>query len=259
LDLPDAPYTVTAEAAQRVVAYIVADPFDLTRRARQVQDNLTGDDRLVLSADPSRLAQELKALPQLKEIRLWELPFEMLRQKLTLGPMAIRNDEVLAFEPFAVRPLLWKARMRHFQGRRHEAEAHEESESEASIDDHGEAARLYTSSEVRPADRDVEREASADKRRVDLAAKLNATYWLGLLSFDDGRYDVASHWFSRPELQAGSSLWSDGAQYNLARTYETQGKYAEAAALLEKGTSSQQHGNRLRGQRMKSLLKAPSK
>jgi hypothetical protein len=265
LDLPDAPYPVTSTAAKRVVAYIVADPLDLTRRARQVQDSLTGDERLVLTIDASALAEQLKSLPQLSDVRMWELPYQTLRDQLTLGPVAARNREVLAFEPFAVRPMLWKARMRHFQGRRSVADADAETESEeSSMDDHGEAARLYTSDEVRPADRDIEREArrsGADQRRVDMTAKLHATYWLGLLSYDDGRYDVAAHWLSRPELQANDSPWRAGARYNLARTYEAQEKFAEAAALLENDNSqpaAASAGNKLRAQRLKSQPVAPS-
>jgi tetratricopeptide (TPR) repeat protein len=249
LDLANLPYPVTAEAAKNAVAYVVADPFALTRRARQVELQLTGDERLALSVDATALAEQLSALPQLSKVQLWEFPFRTLRDQLTLGPVAARNVEFLAFEPFAIRPLLWKARTRHFQGRR---QITDEADTEAVdlTDDHAEAARLYTSSEVRPADRAIERETSPARRRVDLAAKLNATYWLGLLSFDEGRYDVAAHWISRPELRA-DTFRKAGADYNLARTYEAQGRFEEAAALLEGDTSPQRHGNRLRARRLR--------
>jgi tetratricopeptide (TPR) repeat protein len=141
--------------------------------------------------------------------------------------------------------------MRHFQGRRHAADE-EDSQADESVNDHAEAARLYTSSEVRPTDRAIERETSQYKRRVDIAAKLNATYALGLLSYDNGRYDVAAQWFGRPELQAEDSVLKAGANYNLARTLEAQGKLEEAAELLENDTSPQHHGNKLRARRLKS-------
>jgi tetratricopeptide (TPR) repeat protein len=257
LDLPGAPYPVTAEAAKSAVAYVVADPFELTRRARQVESKLTGDERLVLSVDAGAIAEQLKQLPQLRNVKLWELPFRTLRDQLALAPRAVRNVEVLEFETFAVRPFLWKARTRHFQGRTALADEAQESADDPT-DDHAEAARLYTSSDVRPTDRAIERETSPAKRRVDMAAKLNATYWVGLLSFDEGRYDVAAHWFGRPELQSDDSSWQSGANYNLARTLEAQGKFEEAAALLESETSPQQHGNKLRAQRLKlEVAKAP--
>ncbi len=82
--------------------------------------------------------------------------------------------------------------MRHFQGRR---KRERKAWRMKPLDDHREAAELYTSKSVRPTDREIAAATSADERRVESTAKLNATYWLGLLSFDDGKYDVAAHWF----------------------------------------------------------------
>ena len=163
-----------------------------------------------------------------------------------------RLEEVLAFEPFTTRPLLWKARTRHFQGRRQGDEDRLDSEPSEIIDDHREAAQLYTSKSVRPTDVAIARGGSDDKRRVDAAAKLHATYWVGLLSYDNGKYDVAAHWLGRPELQADDSPWSAGARYNLARTYEAQGKFEEAVGLLEQDASPQKHGNRILALRLKA-------
>jgi hypothetical protein len=251
LDLPESPYPITAESAKSAVAHVVADPFELSRRAQLVENKLTGDERLVLSVDASAIAEQLKQLPFVSGVQLWEFPFRTLRDQLVLGPVATRDVEVLAFEPFAVRPVLWKARMRHFQGRR-QVDEDADAAADDLIDDHAEAARLYTSSEVRPTDRTIERESSPAKKRVDLAAKLNATFCLGLLSYDDGRYDVAAHWLGRPELQTSDSAFRSGANYNLARTYEALGKLEEAAVLLEGDTSPQQHGNKLRARRLKA-------
>ena len=258
LDLDGQPYPVTSAALEEVVAYIVADPFDLTRRARQLEAKLTGDDRLALSAVPSLLAARLKELPQIEHVQLWPLPFETLREQLTLENTRrnpARLHEVLAFEPFAVRPFLWKARTRHFQGRRQVQEETSAVTTDEPVDDHREAARLYTSKSVRPSDRQIEKATSDDRRRVDNTAKLNATYWVGLMSYDDGKFDVAAHWFAHPELQDPASPWSSGARYNLARTYEAQGKLEEAAELLEEDGSPQSHGNRLRARRLRSQTK----
>jgi hypothetical protein len=249
LDLEGSPYPMTAEALANLAPQLVADPFDLTKRAWQVETNLAGDERLVLASHPRVLARRLEGLPGLAEARLWRLPFHTLRDQLSLGPSA-RRYEALAFEPFAVRPVLWKARTRHFQGRRTIGDqSHEDV-----IDDHREAAQLYTSKSVRPTEREIAQTQSAGKRRVDNAAKLNATYWVGLLSFDEERYDVAAHWLSRPELTAPGSPWFPGTRYNLARTYEAQKKLKEAIELLETDESVQRHGNRLRARFLKARL-----
>lgn len=258
LDLEGAPYPIKADMLQDLTAYAVADWFDLSRRALAVDQKLTGDDRMVLAAEPSAVAERLGAVPQIGQVLLWQLPFETLRDQLSLLPPA-RRREVYAFEPLATRPKLWKARLRHFQGRREGGDEQTATESSDVIDDHGESAQLYTDKSVRPTDREIARNQSNLERRVDMIAKLNATYWLGLLLFDDGKYDVAAHWFGRPELNDKASPWAHGARYNLARTYEAQEKPEEAIPLLEQDESPQQHGNKLRARGLKSRLEAAKK
>ncbi len=247
LDLEGAAYPISADAAKKAQAFIVADPFELTRRAGQLEASLAGEDHLALAVKPSELAAQLKAAPGVTAVSLWEVPFRTLRDQLTLGKPA-RHREALAFEPFAVRPTLWKARTRHFQGRR---EATNEPGGEA-LDDHQEAVHLYMSKSVRPPDTEIAKSPSADKQRIDTTAKLYATYWLGLLSYDDGKYAVAANWFARPELGAAGSPWASGANYNLARSLEAEHKNDAAIPLLENDRSPQQHGNKLRARELKS-------
>jgi hypothetical protein len=249
LDLDGVPYPVTSEAVKRVEARVVADHFDLSRRAQQVESNLAGDDRLALATRPRELEAQLKLIPGLNGIKLWDLPFRTLRDQLALGKSA-RQTEGFAFEPFAVRPILWKARTRHFQGRR-KSVAKPGGEP---LDDHHEAAQLYTNKDVRPTEREIAKATSGSQRRVESTAKLNATYWLGLVSFDDGNYEVAAHWFAHPELTKQGSPWITGARYNLARTLEMQDKLDEAIKLLETDTGPQQHGNKLRARQLKTRL-----
>jgi hypothetical protein len=248
-DLPGSPYPLSSDQLKNVVAYIVADPFDLSRRARQLELELTGDNHLVLSSDPSELANRLKSMPGLSGVALWPLPFETLRDQLRLG-RAARHREALAYEPFAMRPVLWKARTRHFQGRR---QIDPKSPDEG-LDDHREAAQLYTSKSVRPPDRLIARATLAEERRIMAIAKQNATYWVGLLSLDDHKLDVAADWLSRPELMAADSPWSSGTRYNLSRTREAQKKIDEAIKLLEEDESPQRHGNRLRARMLKGRV-----
>jgi hypothetical protein len=243
LDLADASYPVTAEQLEHVVAFVVADPFDLGRRVRQLEKRLTGDDRLVLSVRASELADQVRALPGVSDARIWDVPFRTLADQLTITGQNARNEVAMEFEPFAWRPVLWKARTRHFQGRRELADDAGRQDPEELIDDHRDAARLYM--KVRPTDAEIAKSA-VEEQRIRKAAKLNATYWQGLLFYDDGRYEVATHWLGRNELTAEGSPWASGARYNLARTLEAQGKTEEAAKMLEGDSSPQQHGNRLR-------------
>ncbi|MCC7474709.1 MAG: hypothetical protein IT425_04895 [Pirellulales bacterium] len=247
LDLPDNPYPATAELAKQASAFVVADAFDLSMRASMLEANLPAEDHVPLAVAASELASRVKSANGVTSVGLWELPFRTLRDQLLLGNVQ-RHREAIAFEPFAVRPFLWKARTRHFQGRPADRQAvGDEPES-----DHQEALDLYMHRSVRPKDSDIAKITSPDRRRVDSTAKLHATYWLGLLSFDEGKPAVAANWLSRPELAAKGSPWLHGARYNLARALEAEGKLDEAIAILEKDESPQRHGNQLRAAQLKS-------
>jgi hypothetical protein len=245
LDLDGEPYPVTSGQLQDAKAYVVADPFELSRRAGQLESALTGEDHLALSVHASDTAAKLKDLDGVGGVALWDVPYLTLLSQLTLGKSE-RHREALAFEPFAVRPLLWKARTRHFQGRRSAAT---EPGGEA-LNDHLEAIRHYMG--VRKSDRKISQSPSLDERRVESSAKLHATYCVGLLSFDDGKFEVAADWFSNADLGAKSSPLRAGARYNLARSLEAQDKLKEAIGLLEQGDSPQQHGNALRARELAS-------
>jgi hypothetical protein len=255
LDLEGEKYPVSAESIKNVEIDLVADPFSLSRRAGQMEANLAGDDRVILAAKASELAGRLKPVPGVSAIRLWDFPFQTLREQLTLGKSA-RHRDALEFEPFAMRPGLWKGRTRHFQGRHEEALG---DNLDRKPKDNKKTSDGYLSKSVRPTDREIAESSSEDKRRVDTISKLSAAYWVGLMSFDDGKFAVAQSWLGRPELTGAGSPWAFGAIYNLARALEAQGKFDEAAALLEQDKSPQQHGNKLRAHILKAKPKPPKK
>jgi hypothetical protein len=250
LDLSDSPYPVSTGALQQLTANIVADPFDLSRAAFQLERKLSGDNRVVLSTQPSRLAEQLKSVAGIDKVQLWDAPFRILRDQLNMGIRARRNA-ALEFEPFAWRPLLWKARVLQLHGRRRGGGDSAKLGAGEPLDDHREATKDFQSEEVRPAPR-VLAATPADKRRVDEASKLNATYWLGLLLFDDENHEIALQWLKQPELTSADSPWRSGANYNLGRTMEAIGSLHEAAAYYEQDESPQRHGNRLRAKWLKS-------
>jgi hypothetical protein len=247
LDLDGAPYPLKSEALKNAVARVVVSPFELSRRAMQLESKLTGDNHLVLTVVPSNVVERLKTIPTLSGVALWDVPFRTLHEQLSLSETE-RTLEALAFEPFAKRPLLWKARMRHFQGRR---ERDRKSEDDG-VDDHREAVQLYTNPSVRPLDTKIAQVSSADERRVDTTAKRAATYWVGLLSFDEGKFNIAEDWLRRSGLGDDESPWSAGTRYNLARALEAQDEFDEAVKLLEEDTSPQRHGNQLRARMLRA-------
>jgi len=123
------------------------------------------------------------------------------------------------------------------------------------LDDHREANALYLGKAVRPTDKEIAASTNENKQRVDSMAKLSAAYFIGLMSFDDGKHAVAATWFSKPELKSEGSPWKFGAAYNLARALEVQGNLVEAIAILERDTSPQQQGNKLRAKTLRAQAK----
>jgi tetratricopeptide (TPR) repeat protein len=158
----------------------------------------------------------------------------------------------MEFEPFAWRPTLWQARVLHFQGHEKGDIDSPTADLDEVVNDHREAIGLYTSPLVRPPDRVLRALGSEPKKKIYSAAKDAASYWVGLLLFDEGQLASAEDWLSDPRLVgAAGGQWADGTRYNLARTYEAQGEHAEAIKLYEADTSPQRDGNRLRARRLK--------
>ena len=173
LDLADAPYPVTAAQLDGVTANVVADPFDLSRRAATIEAKLSGDDRLALAGSPSEIAGKLKDVPGIRGTKIWDMPFRTLRDQLRI-PIAARRELAVEFEPFAWRPTLWKARVLHFQGR---SQGDVDPQSTAThpdevVDDQAEAIGLYTSPQVRPPDRVLDALTSEPKKKIYSAAKV---------------------------------------------------------------------------------------
>ena len=255
LDIEGEKYPETAESLKSIEIDLVTDPFTLSRRASQLEANLSGDDRLILSVKPSELAARLKEIPGVSSVRLWNFPFQAISDQLSLGKSA-RHRDALEFEPFAMRPGLWKGRTRHFQGRHEEALG---DNLDRKPKDNRKTSDGYLSKSVRPTVREIAGAGSQDKQRVDVLSKLSAGYWVGLMAYDDGKFSVAQSWLSRPELAITGSPWAFGAAYNLARSLEAQGKFEEAAKLLESDKSPQQHGNKLRAQILRAKPKPAEK
>jgi hypothetical protein len=251
LDLADTNYPVTEEQLKNVTAAVVADPFDLSRRAAVIESKLSGDDRLALTVNPTAIAAKLNDVPGIAAVSLWNFPFRTIRDQLRV-PIEVRRELAMEFEPFAWRPTLWKARALHFQG--HEKGDIDSITADPSevVNDHREAIGIYSSPEVRLPDRVLKDLGSEPKIKVYSAAKDAASQWIGLLLFDQGKFDSAADWLSDPRLRSKEDgPWAAGAHYNLGRTLEAQGKTDEAIKIYEADTSPQRHGNRLRARALK--------
>ncbi|QDT75130.1 transglutaminase domain-containing protein [Lacipirellula limnantheis] len=244
-------YGATAEQMSGVEALIVASPLQLSRRALELEKSLEGENFVKLSADPKALSERLAKLPQVKQTRLWSLPYQSYLDEQTID-IDSRGRAVAEFAPLAERPLLWKGRVLHLQGNKGvRADERNDPLAEAR-DGHQEALILYQDPTVRPGNATLNKLDPA-KRQVYSDSKAAAGYWLGLLSYDRGNFDVALDWLDERTLdQNRSSQWADGARYNVARTQEALGDLEAAIATLQSDPKGapQRHGNLLRAKQL---------
>lgn len=151
---------------------------------------------------------------------------------------------------------LWAGRLLHFRG---ECDGETGAKhfyilarpGEDQMADHvRELVQTYEEENNRPAP--VQKYIAAVFRR-----KQDATYWLGLISYDEKEYTAAEDYFERLTLKVWPiGPWTDGARYNLARTYEADGRAADAIKIYEADDSPQRFGNHLRARRLKAASPA---
>jgi tetratricopeptide (TPR) repeat protein len=259
LDLQNAAYPLTAEQLKQLDAFVVASPLQLARRSELLEKGLEGEQFVKLAVSPKPLVDHLKKLAEIKAVKLWPEPFVGLADewkmpqveadpKNNIPAQPYRQMAVADFAPFAEKPLLWKARLLHFQGNK-DIRASERGDPMAEgRPGHQQAVKMYLDPTIRPSNASLAKDPE-DKRAVAAAGKADASYWLGLLSYDRGNYEVALNWLGDRTLDvAKNGRWADGARYNLARTQEALGNFAEAAKLLESDPADapQRHGNLLR-------------
>lgn len=241
LDLPDEPYWLTAEQLQQASVRLEATPLYLSQRSVLLEAQLIGARQMVLTTDPSGLAERLAEHENIEQVTLWELPYERLRNRddMSDAQRARLEQEIVPLR--SPTDTLWTGRLMHLLG-------------QWSGDKNAVTAYIQT----RPTDDvldELARHESAEYQRnsaIMRVAKQQATYWLGLLAYERGQYETAANYFQELVLEkAPESPWRSGASYNLARSYEAQQQPAEAAAALRAATETlQRHGNLVRAQRL---------
>lgn len=235
-DLPETPYPLTAAELQHVTAQIVAAPLQLTRRAAELEAALEGAQIVTLSSDVDELQSELNKVDGVAAVALWPAAFHGLADSHTTTQKT-RQAEVAQFAPFAQIPELWKARVLHFQGYKEVPREERNNPLAQPKDGHREAVGLYQDPRVRPADSELATFEST-KQIITRSCKLNASYWMGLLSYDRENLPAARFWLGEQSLEAApNGPWAPGARYNLARTLhalaEKDGDESLAAEAVE--------------------------
>lgn len=271
LDLDDGHlFRLQSSDLTQVVALVDASPMYLCERMALVEQQLSGDQKIVLSVDASGVAQRAGNCAHVTATRLSLLPFERAHA-IRRGGRKLTRRLVTELEPFAVpyfetnkkrsdyTPALWRGRVLHLFGK---------------CTGTGSASRFYQV--ARPADAELarwmqgifddvdqfmqinpdehRRKKESAERFVECAkvAKQDASYWLGLIAYERQDYPTALDYFGKRTLEAApDGPWTNGARYNLARTLEAMGQMNEAIDVYGQGQSPQDFGNLLRAKRLR--------
>jgi tetratricopeptide (TPR) repeat protein len=250
---PQHPYRIRTEQLKRVVAMLEGSPAALSRRMRLIESRLAGKQKLVLTATPTRSVLQWRKARHLTDTGLWLFPLET-QWRIDRHPEEVGRFRAWLLDPFQVNPTagLWKGRLLHLRG----ALVGEDSAtacyqtarpSNANLQQAGMAlAEQYFKRglQANPSQStDKAKQEAADRAQTQtmliFRGKYDASYWLGLIAYERGNWASAIDYFQRRTLGAvPDGLWSAGARYSLARTYEASGQrvlaqkqYAEGAKL----------------------------
>jgi tetratricopeptide (TPR) repeat protein len=290
MDTADRPYPRRAADLEKLSVLLEAWPGYLERRMKLLEAQLTGRDRIVLSTSPTALAEKLRAIKHVGEIKLWPLPYEVLEQRHTLTP-EMQRAAAMERMPFSI-PADPEEDAKHpqvddAQRRRHPVyalrlarllqlrglfgktdalrPANQHGADLSAVAQRGATAyyllALPSSDQLNELIRDqqdkieIARGRFLSKEFVDAFQQKrdDAAFWLGVILFEQGDFQTAAQNFGPMTLDAyPTGPWTNAARFLLARCYETEGKTAEAIKLYEADKSPQRYGNRLRAERLKA-------
>jgi tetratricopeptide (TPR) repeat protein len=241
-------YTVGAADLKSVVALIDAAPQAISPRIRGFEQELVGE-TLSLSVDTEQIAKKAKSLSEVKSVQLWTAPIiaEQVFAALEKKNPQWTADDLLAVALrrgiYASQNPLVRGRIDHIHGK---FDLGEDRQSGAKF--------WYMESRVPdrtlkrlPDSPALQREFGIEKTeqmtdevwkfqldfqlKILRRLKLNGTYFLGLVHYENGQYDVARHWWD-DQLENDEDVWRSAVDYQIARCYEAEGDLAKARELL---------------------------
>lgn len=265
LSVADRSYPVQAADIAGLSVLVAADPWNLSRRMRAVEEQLVGARSMELALDAAAVARRgLECLgsgepaagehDRVGRTGLWEFPWEVLVRRQSdaarvqaavardLAVMAVQVTQATGGDAVGgrratrvVRPL-YAARIREFRGDLDGPQGAKASYLAARPGRQAIADLLKT----------VPPEQADGVKRLFEQMKEDATYWLGILTLAEGQNATAVDYLGRMTLEAApDSRWTDAARVNLAQALAALGRTDEAVTLLREDASPQRFGSRL--------------
>ena len=217
-------YGVKARELKRVVVMLEASPSYLARRMKLLESQLAGEQKMVLTASPAAEASRWKTLAHVAEVRLWPEPFETLKRRSHLDRQSVQAQLALLLPFYGIPSApLRHGRILHLKGK--------------FVGDDG-AIHFYQL--ARPSNAELSASSAHPLEKfVYLRGKQNASYWSGLIAYQRANYPAAADYFARRTLEPmPDGPWTEGARYNLARTFEAAGDTERAILLYASSVDS---------------------
>ncbi len=266
-------YRFAHDQLKEIVALLDVTPANLSQRMQRVQANLAGEQRTILTASPSQLAERVEAVRGISNAVLWSVPFESIWFQTAMKKLLETNRDVAAgyyqaVGIFLTRGPLTRGRQLHLQGKFERQEEGQDGAKglymqarvpTAAIDQIGTSEEVQKAlGLVRGANEGdfVWQNRLASSHMLALQAKQHSTYWLALSHYEMGSHEAAVTWLQERTIDAfPDGRWKEGARYNLARAYEVLGKYQEAREIYSADDSPQAYGNHLRAKLLQQWTK----
>ncbi len=261
LDLDEGhPYPVRSDDLKHVVAYVEASPNSLSARMALLESRLIGKRKLVLTSPASGLVERVEGMPHVAEAKLWPRPFEVILSQSKLNE-AEQREVAREMFVFDVTPSLLRGRMAYFKG----TYEGEQGAKRFLLNARPSRATIENFKLGPDLAKRIKKESHSQVEAIYTLAlrqsKQDASYWLGLVSFDEKDYPTAIEYFDRFTLaDHPKGRWTSAARYNLGRVYEAQGDVDRAVAQFESDAQTRQwHGNQLRARWLKEIPAAEAK
>lgn len=270
-------YPLSKTDVQQSVAILNFLPEAYSERMKQLESGLTGDRRMNVHTDVDSLAAKLDEFPGISGVRLWDVPLQSEVYRTEILKHCERNPLFLFWymsqwgfmdSGTGAGSELTSGRWDHLIGNFADSEDQMEVGARTKYlkqrNPEYEIADLQIDVELQEA-YGIRRELGVSAEMYELQVgqlqglmrngKRTATFWLGLLQYDDGKTDVARNWFSDRVLDKEQLLkrWESSARYNLGRTYELLGKFDQAIEIYKTDGDLQEHGNRVRARLVAKL------
>lgn len=213
---PRNPYRVKSSMLRSVQVLLEGSAAYLSQRMEMVTRMLAGGESLVLTAHPSDEAAAFRGLFGVHDVSLWSLPQRASIQRQAFAP-EVNRYQAMDMLPFMVQTEtimpLWRGRVLHLKG-----------------DLLGEESATTYYQSARPAQRLLDSSGmNSAQEMMYIQAKLNASYWLGLISVWTGnRKSAEDLLINRTALSVPGQPWEPGVAYALGRLNEKLGDYPRA-------------------------------